>query len=59
MLSRAYQHLQSIHIPYETKVHYFTMLNTTIYGQIQDVYLSHTKKLYSKEIISMKDKAKS
>lgn len=59
LMSRAYQHLHALDIPGKTKSIYFEMLNTTMYGQIQDVYLSHTTTLYSKDIIAQKDKAKS
>ena len=58
-MSRAYQHLHTLPIPIETKSLYFDMLNTTMFGQIQDVYLSHTTTLFDKDIIAEKDKAKS
>lgn len=59
LLSRAYQHLHTLPLSGQTKSLYFDMLNTTMYGQIQDVYLSYTPTLYPKEIIAAKDKAKS
>lgn len=59
LISWAYQLLHSINLPSMTKSFYYQMLNTTMYGQIQDVYLSHTSTLYNKETIAKKDKAKS
>lgn len=59
LLSRSLEYLHTLSVSNETKAYYFEMLNTTIYWQIQDIYLSFTPKLYTQEIITQKDEAKS
>lgn len=59
LLSRAYELLFHLPIDNHTRQLYCDMVNTTMYGQIQDVYLSHAKTLYSTAVIEQKDHAKS
>lgn len=59
ILARAYQHLNSLPLGKTTTNLFHAMMHETVCGQIMDVYLSHSNQLFSKEIITKKDHAKS
>ena len=59
ILARAYQHLDSLPLEKQTTNLFHAMMHETVCGQIMDVYLSHSRKLFDKKIITQKDHAKS